>query len=45
MKKLLILADYSNVPVYMAAKDGHLNSHYCIVPGLDDANGRIFGTL
>ena len=33
------------VPVYTAAKDEHLNSHFYIVPGLGDAGDRIFGTL
>ena len=33
------------VPVYVAAKDERLNSHFYIVPGLGDAGDRIFGTL
>ena len=36
---------HPDVPVYTAAKDDHLNSHYYIVPGLGDAGDRIFGTL
>ena len=36
---------HPDVPVYTAAKDDHLNSHFYIVPGLGDAGDRIFGTL
>jgi len=38
-------AAHPDVPVYVAAKDERLNSHYYIVPGLGDAGDRIFGTL
>ena len=37
--------DHPDVPVYTAAKDERLNSHFYIVPGLGDAGDRIFGTL
>ena len=37
--------NHPDVPVYTAAKDERLNSHYYIVPGLGDAGDRIFGTL
>ena len=37
--------DHPDVPVYTAAKDDRLNSHFYIVPGLGDAGDRIFGTL
>ena len=40
-----ILARCPDVPVYTAAKDDRLNSHFYIVPGLGDAGDRIFGTL
>ena len=33
------------VPVFTAAMDERLNSHFYIVPGLGDAGDRIFGTL
>ena len=36
---------HPDVPVYTAAKDERLNSHYYIVPGLGNAGDRIFGTL
>ena len=36
---------HPDVPVFTAAKDERLNSHYYIVPGLGDAGDRIFGTL
>ena len=36
---------HPDVPVYTAAQDERLNSHYYIVPGLGDAGDRIFGTL
>jgi len=38
-------AAHPDVPVYVAAKDERLNSHFYIVPGLGDAGDRIFGTL
>jgi len=38
-------AAHPDVPVFVAAKDERLNSHYYIVPGLGDAGDRIFGTL
>ena len=38
-------AEHPDVPVYTAAKDERLNSHFYIVPGLGDAGDRIFGTL
>ena len=37
--------EHPDVPVFTAAKDERLNSHYYIVPGLGDAGDRIFGTL
>ncbi len=37
--------DHPDVPVFTAAKDERLNSHFYIVPGLGDAGDRIFGTL
>ena len=37
--------EHPDVPVYTAAKDERLNSHFYIVPGLGDAGDRIFGTL
>ena len=37
--------NHPDVPVWTAAKDERLNSHYYIVPGLGDAGDRIFGTL
>ena len=37
--------EHPEVPVYVAAKDERLNSHFYIVPGLGDAVDRIFGTL
>ena len=37
--------EYPDVPVFTAAKDERLNSHFYIVPGLGDAGDRIFGTL
>lgn len=36
---------HPEVPVYTAAMDERLNSHFYIVPGLGDAGDRIFGTL
>ena len=36
---------HPEVPVYAAAMDERLNSHFYIVPGLGDAGDRIFGTL
>ena len=38
-------AAHPDVPVFTAAKDERLNSHFYIVPGLGDAGDRIFGTL
>ena len=38
-------SDHPDVPVFTAAKDERLNSHFYIVPGLGDAGDRIFGTL
>ncbi len=38
-------SEHPDVPVYTAAKDERLNSHFYIVPGLGDAGDRIFGTL
>ncbi len=37
--------NHPEVPVYAAAMDERLNSHFYIVPGLGDAGDRIFGTL
>ncbi len=37
--------NHPDVPVYTAAMDERLNSHFYIVPGLGDAGDRIFGTL
>jgi len=37
--------EHPEVPLYVAAKDERLNSHFYIVPGLGDAGDRIFGTL
>ena len=37
--------EHPDVPVFVAAKDERLNSHFYIVPGLGDAGDRIFGTL
>jgi uracil phosphoribosyltransferase len=36
--------EHPDVPVYVAAVDGHLNEHGYIVPGLGDAGDRQFGT-
>ena len=36
---------HPEVPVFTAAQDERLNSHFYIVPGLGDAGDRIFGTL
>ena len=41
----VINEDHPDVPVYVAAVDGHLNGHGYIVPGLGDAGDRIFGTI
>ena len=41
----VINEDHSDVPVYVAAVDDHLNDHGYIVPGLGDAGDRIFGTI
>lgn len=38
-------AEHPDVPVFTAAQDERLNSHFYIVPGLGDAGDRIFGTL
>lgn len=38
-------AAHPDVPVFTAAQDERLNSHFYIVPGLGDAGDRIFGTL
>ena len=35
---------HSDVDIYCAALDDHLNEHGYIVPGLGDAGDRIFGT-
>lgn len=35
----------SEVPIYTAALDDHLNENGYIVPGLGDAGDRVFGTL
>jgi uracil phosphoribosyltransferase len=35
---------HSDVPIYTAAIDSHLNEHGYIVPGLGDAGDRLFGT-
>lgn len=35
---------YSQIPLYVAALDDHLNEHAYIVPGLGDAGDRLFGT-
>jgi uracil phosphoribosyltransferase len=32
------------VPIYLAARDSHLDEHKYIVPGLGDAGDRQFGT-
>ena len=37
--------EHPDIPVFTAAKDERLNSHFYIVPGLGDAGDRIFGTL
>ena len=37
--------EHPEVPVFIAALDDRLNSHFYIVPGLGDAGDRIFGTL
>ena len=37
--------EHPDVPVFTAAKDERLNSHFYIVAGLGDAGDRIFGTL
>jgi uracil phosphoribosyltransferase len=39
-----IQAEHSDVDIYSAALDDHLNDHAYIVPGLGDAGDRIFGT-
>lgn len=35
---------HSDVDIYIAAKDSHLNDHAYIVPGLGDAGDRLYGT-
>ncbi|MCD7838520.1 MAG: uracil phosphoribosyltransferase [Clostridiales bacterium] len=40
----VIAHDHSDVEIYVAALDDHLNEHGYIVPGLGDAGDRIFGT-
>lgn len=35
---------YSEIPLYLASLDDHLNEHAYIVPGLGDAGDRLFGT-
>ena len=35
---------YSNIPIFAAALDDHLNELAYIVPGLGDAGDRLFGT-
>jgi uracil phosphoribosyltransferase len=35
---------YSDIPLYAAALDDHLNDHAYIIPGLGDAGDRLFGT-
>jgi uracil phosphoribosyltransferase len=35
---------YSDIPLFIAALDDHLNEHAYIVPGLGDAGDRLFGT-
>ena len=36
--------DHSDIDIYLAAVDDHLNENAYIVPGLGDAGDRIFGT-
>ena len=36
---------HTDVPIYLAALDSHLNDHSYIVPGLGDAGDRQFGTM
>lgn len=36
---------HSDVPIYTACVDDHLNEHGYIVPGIGDAGDRIFGTI
>lgn len=35
---------YSDIPLYAAALDDHLDDHAYIIPGLGDAGDRLFGT-
>jgi uracil phosphoribosyltransferase len=35
---------YSDIPIYAAALDDHLNENAYIIPGLGDAGDRLFGT-
>lgn len=37
--------NHPDVPIYLAARDGVLNEHGYIMPGLGDAGDRIFGTM
>ncbi|HIQ78984.1 MAG TPA: uracil phosphoribosyltransferase [Candidatus Scatomorpha intestinavium] len=37
-------SEHSDVDIFVAALDDHLNEHGYIVPGLGDAGDRIFGT-
>lgn len=39
-----VLNAHSDVDIYTAALDSHLNEHGYIIPGLGDAGDRIFGT-
>ena len=39
-----IQEDHSDVDIYVAGMDSHLNDHGYIVPGLGDAGDRLFGT-
>lgn len=41
----LVNKEHSDVPIYTAALDDHLNEHGYIVPGLGDAGDRVFGTV
>lgn len=41
----LVNREHPDVPIYTAALDDHLNEHGYIVPGLDDAGDRVFGTV
>lgn len=39
-----VQTEHSDVDIYLAALDDHLNEHGYIVPGLGDAGDRLFGT-